>query len=116
MREIVHLQAGQAGNQIGSKFWETIASEHEISANGVFDENNEIEQSRADILQENVNVYFSEACGSRYVPRAIMLDLEPSVLDSIYSSDIGALFKPDAAVRGASGAGNNWVSRALVSK
>jgi len=22
MREIVHLQAGQCGNQIGSKFWE----------------------------------------------------------------------------------------------
>jgi len=65
MREIVHLQAGQAGNQIGAKFWETIAAEHEISANGVFDENGEIEQSKADVLQENVNVYFSEACGSR---------------------------------------------------
>jgi len=108
MREIVHLQAGQAGNQIGAKFWETIAAEHEISANGVFDENKEIDQAKADILQENVNVYFSEACGSRYVPRAIMLDLEPSVLDQIYSSDVGSLFKPDAAVRGTSGAGNNW--------
>jgi len=108
MREIVHLQAGQAGNQIGAKFWETIAAEHEISANGVFDENNVIDQKKADILQENVNVYFSEACGSRYVPRAIMLDLEPSVLDQIYSSSVGSLFKPDAAVRGTSGAGNNW--------
>jgi len=108
MREIVHLQAGQAGNQIGAKFWEVISAEHEISANGVFDENKVIEQSKADVLQENVNVYFSEACGSRYVPRAIMLDLEPSVLDEIYSSNIGSLFKPDAAVRGASGAGNNW--------
>ena len=37
-----------------------------------------------------------------------MLDLEPSVLDQIYSSDVGSLFKPDAAVRGTSGAGNNW--------
>ena len=24
MREIVHIQAGQCGNQIGAKFWETI--------------------------------------------------------------------------------------------
>ncbi|WZN60510.1 beta tubulin [Chloropicon roscoffensis] len=108
MREIVHLQAGQAGNQIGAKFWETISAEHEISANGVFDENKVIDQSTADVLQENVNVYFSEACGSRYVPRSIMLDLEPSVLDEIYSSSVGSLFKPDAAVRGTSGAGNNW--------
>jgi hypothetical protein len=25
MREIIHIQAGQCGNQIGSKFWEVIA-------------------------------------------------------------------------------------------
>jgi hypothetical protein len=25
-REIVHLQAGQCGNQIGAKFWERMAS------------------------------------------------------------------------------------------
>ncbi|KAF7624754.1 Tubulin domain-containing protein [Meloidogyne graminicola] len=25
MREIVHLQAGQRGNKIGSKFWEVIS-------------------------------------------------------------------------------------------
>ena len=42
----------------------------------------------------------------RYVPRSIMLDLEPSVLDEIYSSSVGAPFKPDAAVRGTSGAGS----------
>ena len=28
MREIVHIQAGQCGNQIGAKFWEVIADEH----------------------------------------------------------------------------------------
>ena len=27
MREIVHLQAGQCGNQIGSKFWEVRVSQ-----------------------------------------------------------------------------------------
>ena len=30
MREIVHLQAGQCGNQIGAKFWEVISEEHGI--------------------------------------------------------------------------------------
>jgi len=28
MREIVHIQGGQCGNQIGAKFWEVIADEH----------------------------------------------------------------------------------------
>ena len=27
MREIVHIQGGQCGNQIGAKFWEVIADE-----------------------------------------------------------------------------------------
>ena len=28
IREIIHLQAGQCGNQIGAKFWEVISEEH----------------------------------------------------------------------------------------
>jgi tubulin beta len=30
MREIVHIQGGQCGNQIGAKFWEVIADEHGV--------------------------------------------------------------------------------------
>jgi hypothetical protein len=30
MREIVCIQAGQCGNQIGSKFWEVISDEHGV--------------------------------------------------------------------------------------
>ena len=37
MREIVHIQAGQAGNQVGSKFWEVISQEHGIAADGTFE-------------------------------------------------------------------------------
>ena len=28
MREIVAIQAGQCGNQIGAKFWEVVSDEH----------------------------------------------------------------------------------------
>ena len=28
MREILHIQAGQCGNQIGAKFWEVISDEY----------------------------------------------------------------------------------------
>lgn len=34
MREIVHIQAGQCGNQMGAKFWEIIADEHGIQPDG----------------------------------------------------------------------------------
>jgi len=36
MRELVHVQAGQCGNQIGAKFWEVIADEHGIDPTGTY--------------------------------------------------------------------------------
>merc|ERR1711934_460026 len=36
MREIVHIQGGQCGNQIGAKFWEVICDEHGIDPTGTY--------------------------------------------------------------------------------
>ena len=36
MREIVSIQVGQCGNQIGAKFWEVIGEEHGIDKDGQF--------------------------------------------------------------------------------
>ena len=80
MREIVHIQAGQCGNQIGSKvrfynwkkllsfknesadltiffqFWEVISDEHGISPTGNYEGDN------ANQL-ERIEVYYNEASG-----------------------------------------------------
>ncbi|KAJ8306046.1 hypothetical protein KUTeg_016591 [Tegillarca granosa] len=101
MREIVHIQAGQCGNQIGSKFWEVISDEHGLDPTGTYHGNN-------DLQLERIGVYFSEATGGKYVPRAILLDLEPGTMDSVRSGPFGQLFRPDNFVFGQSGAGNNW--------
>jgi tubulin beta len=101
MREIVHIQAGQCGNQIGAKFWETIIEEHGLDASGAYVGDSELQLERA-------NVYFNEANSGKYVPRAVLVDLEPGVMDSIKAGPIGHLFRPDNFVFGQSGAGNNW--------
>jgi len=44
----------------------------------------------------------------KYVPRAVLVDLEPGTMDSIRSGRYGQLFRPDNFVFGQSGAGNNW--------
>ena len=93
MREIVHIQAGQCGNQIGSKFWEIISDEHGIDPNGTYN-------GDSDLQLERINVYYNEAEGGRYVPRAVLVDLEPGVIDSVRSSPIGRLFRPDNMVFG----------------
>ncbi|XP_026486487.1 tubulin beta chain-like [Vanessa tameamea] len=102
MREIVHLQAGQCGNQIGSKFWEIISDEHGIDTTGHY-------HGDSDLQLERIQVYYNEASdGKRFVPRAVLIDLEPGTMDAIRSSTYGQLFRPDNYVFGQSGAGNNW--------
>ena len=62
----------------------------------------------SDLQLERINVYFNEATGGRYVPRAILMDLEPGTMDSVRSGPFGQIFRPDNFVFGQSGAGNNW--------
>ncbi|XP_037084721.1 tubulin beta chain-like [Pollicipes pollicipes] len=101
MREIVHIQAGQCGNQIGSKFWEICADEHGLTPEGQY-------VGTSDLQIERINVYFNETGGAKYVPRAVLVDLEPGTMDAIRASAIGGLFHPDSFINGSSGAGNNW--------
>ncbi|NXD32496.1 TBB4B protein, partial [Spelaeornis formosus] len=101
MREIVHLQAGQCGNQIGAKFWEVISDEHGIDPTGTY-------HGDSDLQLERINVYYNEATGGKYVPRAVLVDLEPGTMDSVRSGPFGQIFRPDNFVFGQSGAGNNW--------
>ena len=101
MRELCHIQGGQCGNQIGAKFWEVIADEHGIDPTGTY-------HGDSDLQLERINVYFNEATGGRYVPRAVLMDLEPGTMDSVRAGPFGQLFRPDNFVFGQTGAGNNW--------
>ncbi|GAA5989411.1 hypothetical protein JCM11641_004821 [Rhodosporidiobolus odoratus] len=101
MREIVHLQTGQCGNQIGQKFWETVSEEHGIAQDGQY-------QGDSDLQLERISVYYNEASGNKYVPRSVLVDLEPGTMDVIRASPMGGLFRPDNFVFGQSSAGNNW--------
>lgn len=97
----MHLQVGQCGNQIGLKFWEVISDEHGIDCNGNYAGDNDLQLERA-------NVYYNESTTGNYVPRAVMVDLEPGTTDAVRGSAFGGLFRPDNFVFGQSGAGNNW--------
>ncbi|EPR78328.1 beta-tubulin [Spraguea lophii 42_110] len=101
MREIIHLQTGQCGNQIGTKFWEVISEEHGISNTGEYIGTNSNQLDR-------INVYYNESSTKKYVPRAVLIDLEPGTMDSLKQGPLGELFRPDNYIFGRSGAGNNW--------
>ena len=59
-REIITLQVGQCGNQIGSKFWEVISEEHGIDPSGTY-------RGDSDLQLERIDVYFNEALGGKVI-------------------------------------------------
>ncbi|GAA6018785.1 hypothetical protein JCM11491_003447 [Sporobolomyces phaffii] len=102
MRELITIQAGQAGNQVATAFYETILPEHGLDYEGHIKHGATHEQT------ERLNVFFSEAPGKKYVPRALAVDLEPATGDAIRSSKLGSLFRPDSFFSAHGGAANNW--------
>lgn len=100
MREIISVQTGQCGNQVGYNFWKSICKEHSIDSDGAYYGENSLELER-------VEVYFNETRAGRYVPRTCLVDLEPGVVNSIRQQH-GSLFHPDSCITAQSGASNNW--------
>ncbi|CAK0874080.1 unnamed protein product, partial [Prorocentrum cordatum] len=71
-----------------AKFWEVISDEHGIDPTGTY-------HGDSDLQLERINVYYNEATGGRYVPRALLMDLEPGTMDSVRAGPFGQLFRPD---------------------
>lgn len=102
-REIITLQVGQCGNQIGMEFWKLLCAEHGINQRGILEEYAAAGDDRKD-------VFFYQADDEHYIPRALLLDLEPRVINSIQSSDYAELYNPENIFvsKEGGGAGNNW--------
>ncbi|XP_034395784.1 tubulin gamma-1 chain isoform X1 [Cyclopterus lumpus] len=104
-REIITLQLGQCGNQIGFEFWKQLCAEHGISPEGIVEEFATEGNDRKD-------VFFYQADDEHYIPRAVLLDLEPRVIHSILNSPYANLYNPENIYLSehGGGAGNNWAS------
>ncbi|KAF8521220.1 beta-tubulin 2 [Hysterangium stoloniferum] len=103
-QEIITVQVGQAGNQVGEAFWEMILAEHGLDGTGGYIGTDPQQLSR-------IGVYFTEVNSERaakYVPRSVQVDLETGVLNRIRSGPHGSLFRPDTMITAESSAGNNW--------
>ena len=83
------------------KFWEVVSDEHGLDKDGTYTGNN-------DLQLERISVYYNEAGTNKYVPRAVLVDLEPGTMDAVRGGPLGNLFRPDNFVFGQNGAGNNW--------
>lgn len=64
-----------------------ISKEHGIDPRGMY-------HGESVLQKERLNVYYTESNGGRYVPRAILIDLEPGTMDTVRESPYGQLFRP----------------------
>ncbi|KFG42533.1 tubulin gamma chain, partial [Toxoplasma gondii p89] len=77
-REIVTLQVGQCGNQIGMEFWKQLCMEHGIDQEGLL-----VDSKQHAYAEDRKDVFFYQADDEHYIPRALLFDLEPRVVNAI---------------------------------
>ncbi|SMR43304.1 unnamed protein product [Zymoseptoria tritici ST99CH_1E4] len=104
-REIITLQAGQCGNSVGSQFWQQLCLEHGINQDGNLEDFATSGGDRKD-------VFFYQSDDTRYIPRAILLDLEPRVINGIQTGPYKNIYNPENFYvhKEGAGAGNNWAA------
>lgn len=103
MREILSIHVGQCGNQIADRFWRLILREHGLNESGMPKENAAHASQNA-----NTEVFFNKVRDGKFVPRAVLVDLEPGVIARIEGGDMSQLFDEGCIIRKLPGAANNW--------
>ena len=58
---------------MGTRFWEVVCDENDIGGSGVYG-------GDCDAHLGRINVFYHEVSGGKYVPRAVLFDLEPGVI------------------------------------
>lgn len=103
--EIITIQVGQCGNHVGQQFWSQLADEHGIGKDGRTIASHDIKSYRDD----HTNPFFKQNDENRYTPRAIMLDLEPKVINDAFNGFPGFFDPRNSWVsQERYGAGNSW--------
>ncbi|CAL8274958.1 unnamed protein product [Boreogadus saida] len=103
MRECISINVGQAGVQIGNACWELYCLEHGIQPDGQMPSDKAIGGG-----DDSFNTFFSETGAGKHVPRAVFVDLEPTVIDEVRSGIYRQLFHPEQLITGKEDAANNY--------
>ena len=98
VREVLTISVGQCGIQLGQAVWEQYCAEHNIDRQGTKKEKGD----------ESFLCFYEETGAGQYVPRNLMVDLEPNVIDDIKASKYAAIFHPEFLLSGKEDAANNF--------
>lgn len=93
-RSVLNNHIGQMGVQTGWEVWRLLCHEHGIDLNGCPTYDVSLEENKA------FQAFFTESASGNYVPKAVLMDSEPGVLDALRSSSMGNLFKDQFMING----------------
>jgi len=103
MREVISIHVGQCGVQMGNACWELYCLEHGIQPDGQMPSDKTIGGG-----DDSFNTFFSETGAGKHVPRAVFVDLEPTVVDEVRTGTYRQLFHPEQLITGKEDAANNY--------
>eukprot|EP00439_Symbiodinium_sp_Y106_P075836 s980_g15.t1 len=122
--EAICIHIGQGGVQIGNACWELFCLEHGIQPDGqVPSDKTSLHITAVSLfreldldciachenrLQDAFNTFFSETGAGKHVPRCVMVDLEPTVVDEVRTGTYRQLFHPEQLISGKEDAANNF--------
>nr|CCA15933.1 conserved hypothetical protein [Albugo laibachii Nc14] len=105
-REIITLQIGQCGNQIGRQFWHSVLAEHANLPKAQYSD------SMSTFFRNVDRRTGRDVCNTREIQalkaRAILIDMEEGPVSETLNGPLGALFDQQQIITDVSGAGNNW--------
>ncbi|TPP61720.1 Tubulin alpha chain [Fasciola gigantica] len=103
MRECISVHIGQAGVQMGNSCWELYCLEHGIQPDGQMPDDKTM-----GLADGSFNTFFSETGLGKHVPRAVFVDLEPTVVDEVRTGTYRQLYHPEQLISGKEDAANNY--------
>ncbi|KAM5235392.1 tubulin alpha chain-like 3 [Ctenodactylus gundi] len=109
-KECLSIHIGQAGIQIGDACWELYCLEHGIQPDGVIldSKQDQLENGKTEYTTESFDTFFCETRDGKHVPRALFVDLEPTVIEEIRAGKYRSLYHPEQLVSGKEDAANNY--------
>ncbi|XP_031661423.1 tubulin alpha chain-like [Oncorhynchus kisutch] len=88
---------------MGNTCWELYCLEHGIQPDGQMPSDKPTGN-----LDDSFTTFFSATGTGKYVPRAIFVDLEPTVIDEVRTGTYRQLFHPEQLISGKEDAANNY--------
>ena len=105
-KEILTINIGECGINLGNTVWEQYCAEHDIDNKG---DRKDDTDKHAEIKEDQaISSFFDESKDGTFIARNLMIDTDPNVINHIKCCSHSKLYDPEYLLYGQQDAGNNF--------